>query len=226
MVVAWPLRIRSWSIGCQITNQNVMRPCYLRCYQSTLNWKLLYPEFMKFLTPLWLELAPVFVPSYERKRVGRRQKAYRSSDWAISEMWSLSCKFTEEFKTKESRYVHRLHIYVHKKRLFIQKCICAVYLWLKLCLVNCFIKKLTRYKFDWSAMTGSIRRHTYINFYVLICTYMQTKLSTSKPSLHIWIKNIVFKTKEKRKMYIIGLEPENFMNAGYDSFQFTVIPSN
>ena len=37
---------------------------------------------------------------------------------------------------------------------------------------------------------------------------MQTNISTSAPYLHIWLKNIVIKTKGKRKMYMIGLEPQ------------------
>ena len=66
-----------------------------------------------------------------------------------------------------------------KKRLFIQKCICAPHLSLKLCLMNWFIKKLTRYQFDWGQLRGLFSRHTYINLYLLICTYMKPKLSTS-----------------------------------------------
>ena len=46
------------------------------------------------------------------------------------------------------------------------------------------------------------------DIYQFICTYMQTKLSTSTLYLHIWLKNIVIKTKGKRKMYMIGPEPQ------------------
>ena len=66
--------------------------------------------------------------------------------------------FVDVFKTKECTYVCMYYI---KKRLFIQKPICEVYLQLKLCLMNCFIKKLTHYQFDWG------KASLYISLYVL-----------------------------------------------------------
>ena len=82
----------------------------------------------------------------------------KSIDWAISDLCLLCCTFVDVFKTKECTYVCMYYI---KKRLFIQKPICEVYLQLKLCLMNCFIKKLTRYQFDWG------KASLYISLYVL-----------------------------------------------------------
>ena len=95
----------------------------------------------------------------------------------LSRNYDNDFKFIDELNTKE-KYVHIQYTYLYiKKRLFIQKCICAPYLRLKLCLMNCFIKKLTRYKFDCSEMRGSFSRHTYINLYVLICTKCKQSLA-------------------------------------------------
>ena len=49
-------------------------------------------------------------------------------------------------KRKKICSTYVVHMYI--KRLFIQKCICTTHLALKLCLMNCFIKKMTRYQFD------------------------------------------------------------------------------
>ena len=132
---------------------------------STLDWKLLYCEIIKFLAPLCTRTYAdfrgyIWWHCCKKEPIARRPTL--RFDWLLK-------TFYEMCKKKESMYIYT-YVYMYiKKRLFIQKWIFAAHLSLKLCLMNCFIKKLTRYKFDWNEFRGSFSRHKYINLYVLIC---------------------------------------------------------
>ena len=89
--------------------------------------------------------------------------------------------------------------------------------------MNCFIKKLTRYKFDGSEVRGLAVAAIFdpaiwskVTFFVIF--------KQSLTYIHIWQKKHNYLIEEKKKKrHIIGSEPPNCQSAAYYSFQFTVI---